>query len=46
MSHIIAHELKNKNTLEIYDSASGSGSLLINIGQAVAQYAKSKDNIT
>jgi type I restriction enzyme M protein len=46
MSHIIAHELKDKDTLEIYDSASGSGSLLINIGQAVAQYAKSKDNIT
>ncbi|ANB21524.1 type I restriction endonuclease subunit M [Alteromonas stellipolaris] len=46
MSHIIAHELKDKDTIEIYDSASGSGSLLINIGQAVAQYAKSKDNIT
>ncbi|MBZ2163325.1 type I restriction-modification system subunit M [Alteromonas stellipolaris] len=46
MSHIIAHELKHKDTIEIYDSASGSGSLLINIGQAVAQYAKSKDNIT
>lgn len=46
MSHIIAHELKHKDTLEIYDPTSGSGSLLINIGQAVAQYAKSKDNIT
>jgi len=46
MSHIIAHELKYKDTLEIYDPTSGSGSLLINIGEAVAQYAKSKDNIT
>jgi type I restriction enzyme M protein len=46
MSHIIAHELKHKDTIEIYDSASGSGSLLINIGMAVAQYAKNKDSIT
>lgn len=46
MSHIIAHELKHKNTIEIYDPTSGSGSLLINIGNAVAQYAKNKDNIT
>ncbi len=46
MSHIIAHELKHKDTIEIYDPTSGSGSLLINIGNAVAQYAKSKDNIT
>jgi type I restriction enzyme M protein len=46
MSHIIAHECQHKDTLEIYDPTSGSGSLLINIGQAVAQYAKSKDNIT
>ena len=46
MSHIIAHELKHKDTIEIYDPTSGSGSLLINIGQAVAQYAKTEDNIT
>ena len=46
MSHIIAHECQHKDTLEIYDPTSGSASLLINIGQAVAQYAKSKDNIT
>ncbi|WP_020396008.1 type I restriction-modification system subunit M [Thiolinea disciformis] len=46
MSHIIAHELKHKDTLNIYDPTSGSGSLLINIGEAIAQYAKSKDNIT
>ncbi len=46
MSQIIAHELKHKDTIEIYDPTSGSASLLINIGKAVAQYAKSKDSIT
>ncbi len=46
MSHIIAHELKHKDTIRIYDPTSGSGSLLINIGEAVEKYAKSKDSIT
>ncbi len=46
MSHIVAHECRNKDTLEIYDPTSGSGSLLINIGEAVARYATTKDNIT
>ena len=46
MSHIIAHELKHKDTIEIYDPTSGSGSLLINIGEAVEKFAKSKDSIT
>ena len=46
MSHIIAHELKHKDTIEIYDPTSGSGSLLINIGEAVENYAKNKDSIT
>ncbi|WP_368223887.1 type I restriction-modification system subunit M [Aeromonas sp. s4] len=45
MSHIIAHELKHKDTIEIYDPTSGSGSLLINIGETVEKYAKSKDSI-
>jgi len=45
MSLIIAHELKNKDTIRIYDPTSGSGSLLINIGNAVEQYAKTKDSI-
>lgn len=45
MSLIIAHELKNKSTIRIYDPTSGSGSLLINIGNAVEQYAKTKDSI-
>ncbi|QFT56307.1 type I restriction-modification system subunit M [Microbulbifer sp. THAF38] len=46
MSHIIAHELKHKDTIEIYDPTSGSGSLLINIGEAVERHAKNKDSIT
>lgn len=46
MSHIIAHELKDQDTIEIYDPTSGSGSLLINIGEAVEKYAKNKDSIT
>ena len=46
MSNIIAHELKHKETIEIYDPTSGSGSLLINIGEAVEKYAKNKDSIT
>ena len=45
MSEITAHELKDKDKIEIYDPTSGSGSLLINIGSSVAKYAKSKDDI-
>lgn len=46
MSNIIAHELKHKDTIKIYDPTSGSGSLLINIGEAFEKYAKNKDCIT
>jgi len=46
MSNIIAHELKNKDIITIYDPTSGSGSLLINIGEAFGKYAKNKDSIT
>lgn len=46
MSNIIAHELKHKDTINIYDPTSGSGSLLINIGEAFEKYAKNKDCIT
>ena len=37
MSEIVAEHLKDRVEIEIYDPTSGSGSLLINIGQAVAQ---------
>jgi type I restriction enzyme M protein len=38
MSEIIADHLKDKETIEIYDPTSGSGSLLINIGKSAAKY--------
>lgn len=45
MSEIIAHELSGRNEIKIYDPTSGSGSLLINIGQSVSKYVNDKDNI-
>ena len=45
MSEIIAHHVKDKEKIEIYDPTSGSGSLLINIGNSVARHSDSQDNI-
>lgn len=45
MSEIIADHLKNRSEIKIYDSTSGSGSLLINIGGAVAKHIRAKDKI-
>lgn len=45
MSEIVANHLKNKDEIKIYDPTSGSGSLLINIGQSVSKYIDNKDNI-
>lgn len=45
MSEIIAHQLKHKKEIEIYDPTSGSGSLLINIGNSVAKYMSGENNI-
>jgi len=45
MSEIIAHHLKDKKNIEIYDPTSGSGSLLINIGNSVAKHVDSEHNI-
>lgn len=45
MSEIVAHHLKDRSTIKIYDPTSGSGSLLINIGSSVAKHINSKDNI-
>lgn len=45
MSEIIAHHLKDRETIQIYDSTSGSGSLLLNIGQAIAKHMGDKDSI-
>ncbi len=45
MSEIVAHHLKDKKEIQIYDPTSGSGSLLINIGQSVARHMDDRDNI-
>lgn len=45
MSEIIAHHLKDRETIEIFDPTSGSGSLLLNIGKSAAQYLESPDRI-
>lgn len=37
MSNIVADHLKGRDEIQIYDPTSGSGSLLLNIGQAVAK---------
>lgn len=45
MSEVIAQHLKDRQTIQIYDSTSGSGSLLLNIGQAIAKHMGDKDSI-
>lgn len=45
MSEIVAEHLKDKKEIEIYDPTSGSGSLLINIGQCVAKHMDDENNI-
>lgn len=45
MSEIIAYNLRDKDHISIYDPTSGSGSLLINIGQAVSKYLGDKNKI-
>ena len=45
MAEIIAYNTKEKETISIYDPTSGSGSLLINIGQAVSKYLGDKNKI-
>lgn len=45
ISEIIAEHLKDRKEIQIYDSTSGSGSLLINIGNSVAKHIDDKNNI-
>ncbi|MBC1474080.1 type I restriction-modification system subunit M [Listeria grandensis] len=47
MAELIADHIKhlNKENIDIYDPASGSGSLLINIGTSIAKYLPNKDAI-
>lgn len=45
MSEIIADHLKDRERIQIYDPTSGSGSLLINIGKAMARHLDSDNKI-
>lgn len=45
MSQIIAKHLEGRSQIQIYDPTSGSGSLLLNIGQAVARHMGDPDKI-
>ncbi len=45
MSEIIANHLKGRSEIRIYDSCSGSGSLLINIGKTAAKYMPDANRI-
>lgn len=45
MSEIVAEHLKNRKEISIYDPTSGSGSLLINIGQTIAKHMEEKNKI-
>lgn len=45
MSEIIANHLKDKKEIQIYDPTSGSGSLLITIGNSVSKHIDDENNI-
>lgn len=45
MSEIVANHLKGREEIKIYDPTSGSGSLLINIGQTAAKYMDDPNRI-
>ena len=45
MSEIVAHHLKDRKEIQIYDPTSGSGSLLINIGRCVSRQMRDANSI-
>jgi len=45
MSEIVAHHLRNRKEITIYDPTSGSGSLLINIGRSVGRHMADQSKI-
>lgn len=45
MSEIVSNHLKDRKEIQIYDSCSGSGSLLINIGNSIAKHMDDNNNI-
>ncbi|MDQ0567874.1 type I restriction-modification system subunit M [Mycoplasma yeatsii] len=46
MSTIVAYHLRNKKTISVYDPTSGSGSLLLNIGDEFKKYNKGSSPVT
>lgn len=46
MSEIVAEHHKEKESLDIYDPTSGSGSLLITIGKAISKHIQGKNKVT
>lgn len=45
MSEIIADHVKGRERIDIYDSTSGSGSLLLNIGKSIERHMGNQGNI-
>ncbi len=45
MSEIVANHLKQRDRVTIYDPTSGSGSLLINIGNSISKYKGNRNSI-
>ncbi|MGR3278357.1 type I restriction-modification system subunit M [Acaryochloris marina NIES-2412] len=45
MSEIIANHVKDRDKIDIYDSCSGSASLLLNIGKSVTRHVDDDNNI-
>lgn len=45
ISEIVAHHLYDKDEIKIYDPTSGSGSLLINIGQSASKFIQGENKI-
>lgn len=45
MSEIIAHHLKGRSSIQVYDPTSGSGSLLLTVGQAFSKQSGDRDAV-
>lgn len=45
MSDVASYYFRNKDSIRVYDPTSGSGSLLINIGQSIKKHLNSDINI-
>lgn len=45
MSEIIAHHVKGRERISIYDPTSGSASLLINIGKSLSRYMENQNGV-